>query len=76
MPSQRRITRLAGGALAALSALAIAAPVAGASTWPFVLDGPLVSYAKGSTVIGDVFNGGTTVCVSTRTSACSTNAAP
>jgi hypothetical protein len=35
-----------------------------------------VGVAIGPTVIGSVFNGGTTVCVSTVVSACSTNASP
>jgi hypothetical protein len=35
-----------------------------------------VGVAIGPTVIGSVFNGGTTVCVSTVASACSTNASP
>jgi hypothetical protein len=38
--------------------------------------GPGVAYANGAAAIRDVFNGGTTVCVSTGSSACSTNAAP
>jgi hypothetical protein len=70
------INRLAAGAVAVLSALAIAAPVAEAATWPVGVVGPLISYAKGPTVVGDTFNGGTTVCVSTAASACSTNFAP
>jgi hypothetical protein len=32
--------------------------------------------AQAGAAIGDVFNGGTTVCVSTATSACTTNDAP
>jgi hypothetical protein len=70
------MNRLAASAVAVLGALAIAAPVAEAATWPFGVVAPLVSYAQGPTVIGDVFNGGTTVCVSTAASACSTNFAP
>jgi hypothetical protein len=35
-----------------------------------------IGVAIGSTVIGSVFNGGTTVCVSTVTSNCSTNSLP
>jgi hypothetical protein len=35
-----------------------------------------VGVAIGPTVIGSVFNGGTTVCTSTVASACSTNASP
>jgi hypothetical protein len=35
-----------------------------------------VAVAMGPTVIGSVFNGGTTVCVSTVASNCSTNASP
>jgi hypothetical protein len=35
-----------------------------------------VAFAKGPTVVGSVVNGGSTVCVSTVTSTCSTNAAP
>lgn len=35
-----------------------------------------VAVAIGPTVIGSVFNGGTTVCVSTVASACSVNASP
>lgn len=35
-----------------------------------------VGAAIGPTVIGSVFNGGTTVCVSTLATACSTNASP
>ncbi|HWD76548.1 MAG TPA: hypothetical protein VG371_15545 [Solirubrobacteraceae bacterium] len=37
------------------------------------IGGPLTTVAKGPTVIGDTFNGGTTVCVSTEGAACSTN---
>jgi hypothetical protein len=75
MPSKRPIRRLAAGGVALVSALAIAAPAAQAETSPFLF-APLLSYAQGPTVIGDAFNGGTTVCVSTAASACSTNAAP
>jgi hypothetical protein len=35
-----------------------------------------IGVAIGPTVIGSVFNGGTTVCVSTVATACSTNASP
>ncbi|MEA2212434.1 MAG: hypothetical protein QOF83_2382 [Solirubrobacteraceae bacterium] len=35
-----------------------------------------IGVAIGPTVIGSVFNGGTTVCVSTLATACSTNASP
>jgi hypothetical protein len=37
---------------------------------------PGATFAKGPTVIGDAFNGGTTVCVSIAASACSTNGSP
>jgi hypothetical protein len=37
---------------------------------------PGSAYARGPTVIGDAFNGGTTVCVSIAASACSTNGSP
>jgi hypothetical protein len=46
---------------------------------PLTFVGPAVGavgVAIGPTVIGSVFNGGTTVCVSTVVSACSTNASP
>jgi hypothetical protein len=50
------------------------ASIGGLEALPFIYGG--ATYAKGPTVIGDAFNGGTTVCVSTAASACSTNAAP
>jgi hypothetical protein len=40
---------------------------------PIPIGVPLAAGAKGPTVVGDTFNGGTTVCVSTSASACSTN---
>jgi hypothetical protein len=97
MSSKRRtsrITRRAVSAVAVITALASAAPVAQASApapalplpalaalgslqafalSPAAFIGPVVAFAKGPTVIGDTFNGGTTVCVSTAASACSTN---
>ena len=58
------------------------APLAGLPAFtppPLSFVGPAVGavgVAIGPTVIGSVFNGGTTVCVSTVLSACSTNASP
>jgi hypothetical protein len=83
-------------AVAVITALAGAAPVAEASAatlpapavqvltglvpgipWSQIpILGPGLAYAHGGAAIGDVLNGGTTVCVSTGSSACSTNAAP
>lgn len=57
-------------------------PVAGLPAFtpaPLSFVGPAVGavgVAIGPTVIGSIFNGGTTVCVSTVVSACSTNASP
>jgi hypothetical protein len=58
--------------LPALPALPAFTPV------PLTFVGPTASVAVaiGPTVIGSVFNGGTTVCVSTVVSACSVNASP
>jgi hypothetical protein len=60
-------------ALPALPAAPAFAPV------PLSFVGPAVGavgVAIGPTVIGSVFNGGTTVCVSAVFAACSTNASP
>ena len=87
LSSIRRRAALVTGAIAAL---AIATPVADASAAPSVtvplppiagvpayIEVPssgLLAYAGQS--IGNVFNGGTVVCVSTQPSACSVNTSP
>jgi hypothetical protein len=50
--------------------------VTGLDLSPLLLSGYATSYAYGGAAIRDVLNGGTTVCVSTGSSACSTNGAP
>ena len=67
------VVPLPPSALAALGSLPAFNPV------PLSFVGPSVGsigVAIGPTVIGSVFNGGTTVCVSTVATACSTNASP
>jgi hypothetical protein len=61
------------GALPALPTLPAFHPAALSFVGPSV---GAIGVAIGPTVIGSVFNGGTTVCVSALTSACSTNASP
>jgi hypothetical protein len=60
----------------ALQALQTAGLLTGLDLSQFGTLGPGVAYAYGGPAIGDVLNGGTTVCVTTGSSACSTNAAP
>jgi hypothetical protein len=60
----------------ALQALQTAGLLTGLDLSQFGTLGPGVAYAYGGPAIGDVVNGGTTVCVTTGSSACSTNAAP
>jgi hypothetical protein len=60
-------------ASATLAAIASLVGLPSAAVDPFPIGGPLTTVARGPTVIGDTFNGGTTVCVSTAGAACSTN---
>jgi hypothetical protein len=86
LPTNRRIgpiRRRAVSAAGVIAALAIAAPVAEASAAtpravPFSFFGPWAgaALAIGPTVIGDAFNGGTTVVVSTAPAVGTTNFSP
>jgi hypothetical protein len=60
----------------AAQALADAGALTGLDLSQLPILGYGLAYAYGGPAIGDVLNGGTTVCVSSGSSACSTNAAP
>jgi hypothetical protein len=87
-----RTTRRAASAVTVIAALAAAGPVAEASAQTPVLPAPAAAalsdlglagiplptagFAWGAVATGDVLNGGTTVCVTSGSSVCSTNFAP
>jgi hypothetical protein len=60
----------------AVQALADAGALTGLDLSQIPIPGYALAYAHGGAGIRDVFNGGTTVCVASGSSVCSTNAAP